>query len=375
MEYCTACGLALTGTRFCTGCGQASAAGEDWRTGTAERPAVASPPEAEPEPDPMLVPRSALPPPVVSAPPAARYPLFADEARTPAAPPDQSSPTAAVPSAPAASPASPARTSFQRAPVALGQPPTPSPDHRDRSRGPWVVGLVALVLMAVVGGVLLLTGRDDPEGQRAEDRAGGAVGADGADGAGNPTEPSTPRRSTSGESTSPQPDRSPTKTPTRKRPAQITRSLDVAVPATAPPNQDVAGNLVRYEATNMIDGVPTTCWRMPGSGAGEEVVLSLARPTKVAQVGIVNGYAKTSGDLDWYRGNRRVLAVEWVFDDGTTVAQSLEETRAVQTIAIEKPVKTSTIRLRLVDVSAPGRGRSARNYTAISDVSVTGSPA
>ncbi len=124
----------------------------------------------------------------------------------------------------------------------------------------------------------------------------------------------------------------------------------------------------------MIDGIPATCWRMPGSGAGEEIVLRLAEPTEVAQVGLINGYAKSSGDLDWYRGNRRVLAVEWVFDDGTTVAQSLAQTRALQTVAVE-PVRTSTIRLRLVEVSAPGKGRAARNYTALSDVSVTGTPA
>ena len=126
------------------------------------------------------------------------------------------------------------------------------------------------------------------------------------------------------------------------------------MPETAPPNQDVNGNQVRYEATNMIDGVPATCWRMPGSGAGEEIVLRLAEPTKVAQVGLINGYAKSSGDLDWYRGNRRVLAVEWVFDDGTTVSQSLAQTRALQTVAVE-PVRTSTIRLRLVRSAPPAR--------------------
>ena len=377
MDHCVGCGHALGHSRFCTQCGRPCDS-DDWRTGTAERPVVPPIPEADPLPAPVAQTapthappsappprRATLPPPVVSAPPAARYPLFADEAgglvggAAPAAPALPASEVSAAPAVPASSAATPTSP-------AAGAPTYAGPTGRP-SRGwlPWLIGVLGLALVAVVGVLLIVGGEDDTSTDRASDAGSAPTPADTA------STPSDDDPDAGGPAT---PDPTPSKPPRRSRPAQVTRSLTVEVPATAAPNQDVSGNLVRYEATNMIDGVPTTCWRMPGSGAGEEVVLRLAEPTRVAQVGMINGYAKTSGDLDWYTGNRRVLAVEWVFDDGTTVAQSLDQTRALQTKAI-KPVKTSTIRLRLVEVSAPGRGRSARNYTAISDVSVTGTPA
>ncbi len=113
----------------------------------------------------------------------------------------------------------------------------------------------------------------------------------------------------------------------------MARLATVQVPATAPPNQDVSGNMVRYEGRNMLDGVAQTCWRMIGDGTGKEITLTLEKPTRLTTVGLINGYAKIARDgrgkaLDWYHGNRRVLTVEWTFDDGTTVTQDLADTNA-----------------------------------------------
>ena len=123
----------------------------------------------------------------------------------------------------------------------------------------------------------------------------------------------------------------------------------------------------------MVDGVADTCWRMPGDGTGMELTFTLAGPTELTEVGLINGYAKRAGKLDWYAGNRRVRSVEWVFDDGTVVPQSLSESRNLQTLQID-PITTSTVVLRLVSVSAPGQGPSARNFTPISEVSLYGTP-
>jgi hypothetical protein len=167
---------------------------------------------------------------------------------------------------------------------------------------------------------------------------------------------------------------SPSKSPSDEPPApgDVTADSTVEVPATAPPNQDVQGNRVDYVADNMLDGVPETCWRMAGDATGDELTITLPGKTTVRSVGLINGYAKTAQDaqgreLDWYHGNRRVLSVEWVFDDGTTVSQDLDDTTAVQSIDIDD-VTTSTITLRLVSVSKPGTGRASRDYTAISDL-------
>ena len=153
----------------------------------------------------------------------------------------------------------------------------------------------------------------------------------------------------------------------------MARFATPSAPMTAKPNLDTQGNLVRYAASNMVDGVAETCWRMPGDGTGMELTFTLAGPTELTEVGLINGYAKRAGKLDWYAGNRRVRSVEWVFDDGTVVPQSLSESRNLQTLQID-PITTSTVVLRLVSVSAPGQGPSARNFTPISEVSLYGTP-
>lgn len=312
MGYCTSCGHPLGVGRFCTNCGHPVGAPTADRTDTAERPAVpVAPPPAPPPPSPPPSP----PPPaqagqVPPSPP--RFPLFADEAPV-------------APTAPTGPP-----------------PPAPPPPQRHRRprRWPWLA-LAAAVLILVAGvlaGVAALTGDDD------------ATSAGGRQGSG---------RSTDG----------PGPAPTGSLASRST----VEVPATAPPNQDTAGRRTTYDGANLVDGVPETCWRMPGDGTGEELTVTLPGRTHLRSVGLINGYAKIARDaqgreLDWYHGNRRVLSVEWVFDDGTTVPQDLDDTTAVQSVDVD--VTTTTVVLRLVSVSPPGSGPAARDYTAISDLTL-----
>ena len=111
----------------------------------------------------------------------------------------------------------------------------------------------------------------------------------------------------------------------------------------------------------MLDGVPDTAWRAPGDGTGMKLTFTLREPTELHQVGLINGYAKTSTDskgrtFDWYLGNRRVQAVVWVFDDGTKVRQQLAgDPRAAD--GRRRPTSSPrTVVLRLVDGLAAGRG-------------------
>jgi hypothetical protein len=327
MGVCASCGHALGAGRFCSNCGLRvdHAARPD---STAEHAEHAAAP--------------ALPAPAAELPSQARYPLFADDVTGPG--PGTPPPTAAPPP--------------------TGPPPAPPrrrPGRRARRSGagwlPWFVGGVALLLVAVVGALLLVT----DEGGTGRDASG---------------ERGTAEPATSGEETDPPRSPEPTEEPpATEGPIDLARYAAAEVPDTATPHEDVSGNLVRYEARNMVDGVPETCWRMPGSGADAEIVFSFPAPVVLTEVGLINGYAKTSGDLDWYHGNRRVLSVEWVFDDGTIVGQALDDdARVLQSLPIEA-VTTTTVTLRLLDVSDPGRGPSARDYTAISDVSLVGEPA
>ncbi|CAI9419710.1 zinc ribbon domain-containing protein [Nocardioides sp. T2.26MG-1] len=250
-------------------------------------------------------------------PPSPRFPLFADEVEEP--------------------------------------PPAPEPPYAEHRgpRPPWGMwALVALALVAVAGlGIWLVSDGDDPAGAG---RTGPRDSASTQDGPGS-SDSGRPSASTD--------------------PSGVTAGAKVEVPDTAPPGQDISGKPVDYEAANMLDGIPETTWRMPGDGTGKEIVLTLAGDTRLRSVGLINGYAKTARDgrgreLDWYHGNRRTDRVEWVFDDGSTVTQDLEDTTGVQSVDVD--ITTTTVTLRLVSVSAPGTGRAARDYTAISEVSLVG---
>lgn len=156
----------------------------------------------------------------------------------------------------------------------------------------------------------------------------------------------------------------------------VAATATASAPLTRAPGVDTAGNKTTYDASNMVDGDPKTAWEMPGDGTGKELTFTLAKRTRLTQVGLINGYAKSSGQgasrVDWYAGNRRILRVEWLFDDGTSVTQDLRQTTDAQRTAVH--VTTKTVRLRLVEVTAPGTGPAARNMTPISEVSLAGTP-
>ena len=132
-----------------------------------------------------------------------------------------------------------------------------------------------------------------------------------------------------------------------------------------------------YPPANMLDDDLATAYRMPGDASGETVVFTLPEEAEISEVGLVNGYAKKdaggSRTVDWYPLNRRILKVEWVFDDGTTIPQDLRTEPVLQTIVVDK-VRTSTISLRILEVSPPGAGALRKNATAISDVLLRGTP-
>jgi hypothetical protein len=322
MPVCAKCGHEFDVGRFCTNCGHPVDAPVDegldfWRTDTAERPAAPAPTPVPAAPEP------ATPP--VPTEPSARFPLFADQVTTP-------------------------------------ERHESTHSHRaGRPWLPWVAGAAAMLLVAGLGAWLLFAGDDSTQDLVA----------------GEPT--TTPTKAPP--SPEQEQSRKPRKTPSPRpggAPADVTSQATAAVPATAASSTDFDGNVVRYEARNMLDGVPATTWRMPGDGTGETISIELADETELTRVGLINGYAKTGttasgAALDWYTGNRRILSVEWVFDDGSTVTQELTETRQLQSVDID-PVTTSSVQLRLVTVTPPGEGPSRRDYTAISDLALVGSP-
>ena len=205
---------------------------------------------------------------------------------------------------------------------------------------------VVLIMSVALGAWLLLTA-DNDEPLSAPGASGSASATT------DPTPADTDQEAPSGEA-------SP------EVPAGLTAQSQVTVPKTAGPGQDADGNPVTYDGANMLDGVPETTWRMAGDGTGSEIVITLPAETRLRSVGMINGYAKETTDRDWYHGNRRIVQAEWVFDDGTTVPQTYADTASVQSLDLD--VTTTTITLRLIAVSKPGKGPSRRDFTAISDL-------
>ena len=148
-------------------------------------------------------------------------------------------------------------------------------------------------------------------------------------------------------------------------------------PRTAPPNEDVNGDQVSYDASNMLDGVPDTAWRAAGDGTGLKLTFTLREPAELHQVGLINGYAKTSTDdqgrtFDWYLGNRRI-EVRHLDLRRREQGPSGARPRPARCRLVDVPdVVTGRVVLRITQVSPPGEGKAARDFTAISEVSMVG---
>jgi hypothetical protein len=241
--------------------------------------------------------------------------------------------------------------------------PDPGAPRPGPGPGLWIGVAVAMVVVLVLGGFLVLQGT-------------GGGGADSTTPA-PPIVPKTQQSATESLSASltPSPSSSSSTPTVTGPPTNVAGFSQATAPAHAPAGVDFSGRPVTYVAPNMVDGRNDTCWRTPGDATGMVLTFRLDQPTRLTRVGLVNGYSKIAYSngrpYDWYLGNRRVLAVDWIFDDGTTVSQQLGTNRALQQTAI-KPVTTDVVRLRIAAVSPPGKGRAARNDTAISEVFLQG---
>jgi hypothetical protein len=131
---------------------------------------------------------------------------------------------------------------------------------------------------------------------------------------------------------------------------------------------DSGGNRVGYGPGHMLDGAASTAWRCNGNGRGVTLEFRLNGPQRIAEVGLVPGYAKTDpfSGADRYAENRRISTVRWSFDGGSWVEQTFDTGRSardLQTLRIP-PVRTRSVRVTVRD-SAPG---SSRNTVAVSTV-------
>ena len=139
---------------------------------------------------------------------------------------------------------------------------------------------------------------------------------------------------------------------------------------------DLEGNSVAYNANNMLDGVPETTWRMPGDGTGEELTITLPDETTAAL-----------GRADQRLRQDRQRA-EGGESTGTTATAASSRSNGSSTTAppCRRPSPTRPACRRSTSTSPrrrsccgwstcrpPGNGTAARDFTAISDLSLISS--
>ena len=86
---------------------------------------------------------------------------------------------------------------------------------------------------------------------------------------------------------------------------------------TSPSGVDAAGDEITYGAANLTDGAADTTWRCDGRAVGEKITLDLGGDRRVAEVGLIPGYAKTDDQsgADRYAENNRVTLARWTIGD------------------------------------------------------------
>lgn len=132
---------------------------------------------------------------------------------------------------------------------------------------------------------------------------------------------------------------------------------------------DAAGNPVSYPPASAADADLSTAWRCDGAGVGQTLTLELPEGTRVAEVGLVPGYAKTdpaTGE-DRYAENNRITRVRWTFAGGASYVQRIgggAEDRSMRTIRVPA-TRTGTVTMEVL-ASDPG----PRNTIAVSEVRV-----
>lgn len=146
--------------------------------------------------------------------------------------------------------------------------------------------------------------------------------------------------------------------------------IKVSASAHAPPGFDSQGNPTTFEPHNVIDGVETTAWRIPGTGVGDFLLLEFAAPTLVSRIGLIPGYAKTDfyDGTDRFLQNRRVRRVVIEFSNGAMTRATFDDERRMQYKALSAPVETTFIRITIEETTEHG----GRDFAAISEIIVIG---
>jgi hypothetical protein len=144
------------------------------------------------------------------------------------------------------------------------------------------------------------------------------------------------------------------------------------------PSKDAGGNPTSYEPAQAVDARPDTAWRCDGDGVGQTLEIRFRAPHDVDTIGMIPGLAKTDpyDGTDRYAQDRRIAAVQYAFDDGTTAVQRFDTdpgNRSLQSMQVPR-VRTEHVYITIL-ASVPGSqvgGQPAVDKVAVSEVAFSG---
>ncbi|NYJ03856.1 discoidin domain-containing protein [Petropleomorpha daqingensis] len=235
-------------------------------------------------------------------------------------------------------------------PVGYGPPPAPRPGPGHRTRSVVIVASAAVLLVALVAGGLLWLRSQGTSGSPQEAARTAAAGKKLEEG-----------------------------TPTSARGPETALHPDTALAqCVSQPSQDAAGHPTSYEPALVLDGRPDTAWRCDGDGVGQTLEIRFGQAHDVDRVGLIPGFAKTdpADATDRYAQDRRIAAVQYTFDDGSTAVQRFDTDpadRSLQSMQVPR-VHTARIDITILQ-SVPGatvNGQPAVDKVAVSEVAFSG---
>lgn len=145
----------------------------------------------------------------------------------------------------------------------------------------------------------------------------------------------------------------------------------VTADCAAADRHDDAGQVVHYGPEGSVDDDPATAWRCPGSGKGKSLFFEFPEGSRIAELGVVNGYVKRDpkSQKDRYGEYRRITRVTWTFPDGTNYEQQLVDGRKeLQSLRIP-PTQSNRVTLTIESVTKPGGNAESRDAILISQAS------
>lgn len=131
-----------------------------------------------------------------------------------------------------------------------------------------------------------------------------------------------------------------------------------------------------YSTLYLTDNNPSTCWEegVAGYGAGTEwVEFDFRSPVTVGEIRIIPGYDKIVGPWDRWYTNGRVKTAQFQFSDGTSQTKTFNDDRSYQTVTVDPPRTTTSVRMTIEDVygAQPGIQHYAED-TSVSELHVWG---